>query len=197
MQSFDASSVLTLAGVALGVYLLLRQTLRLPRDEGSGPKPFNRLTRQHRGENPDTDSPPELLRWQVEMHDTARELKGELDSKLSALQALVLIARQESQRLELAIKSAEELETAPPRDRLARIEGLAEPKALANSDSLVQVANEMPPLPAEVAADLFVADQRMMEICRLLEKGHPAAEISRRLGLPLGEIELLLSLRHS
>ena len=48
------------------------------------------------------------------MHETARELKGELDSKLSALQALVLIARQESQRLEAAIKTAEAMEISPP-----------------------------------------------------------------------------------
>jgi DNA-binding NarL/FixJ family response regulator len=188
-----------LAGVALAAYLVLRQTFRPPQQfsrEENEPTKINRLTRQRVGENADTDSPPELLRWQVEMHETARELKGELDSKLAALQALVLMARQESQRLEAAIKTGEAMENAPPRDRLARIEGLAEPEALASAESLAQVANEMPQLPSDVAADLFAADHRMLEITRLQEKGHPAAEISRRLGLPLGEIELLLSLRH-
>jgi DNA-binding NarL/FixJ family response regulator len=195
MQSIDASWVLVIAGAALAVYFVLRRSF----GDSSVARPGTIKGRfAERVQNVASSEPPiEVLRWQVEMHETARELKGELDSKLAALQALVLMARQESQRLETAIKTAEALEIAPPRDRLARIEGLAEPAALASAETLAQVAGEMPSLPGDVAADLFEADQRTLEIIRLLQKGHPVAEISRRLRLPLGEIELLLSLRHT
>jgi hypothetical protein len=74
---------------------------------------------------------------------------------------------------------------------------LAETAALANTEAWAQMANEVSQLPGGVPADLFEADQRSSAIARLAEKGHSTAEISRRLGLPVGEIELLLSLRHS
>lgn len=48
----------------------------------------------------------ETMRWEVEMHDTARELKAELDSKMSALMSLVRTAREEQERLEHLIEDA-------------------------------------------------------------------------------------------
>jgi len=47
-----------------------------------------------------TTAPPEVLRWQVEMHELARDLKAELDTKMQALQVLVQQARCEADRLE-------------------------------------------------------------------------------------------------
>lgn len=55
------------------------------------------------------DAPPDLLRWQVEMHETARDLKAEIDSKLSALHALSNLADQAAERLEQAVARAEQL----------------------------------------------------------------------------------------
>jgi hypothetical protein len=52
------------------------------------------------------DAPPEVLRWQVEMHETARDLKAEIDTKLLALQRLIQLAREERERLEAAIGQA-------------------------------------------------------------------------------------------
>ncbi len=51
------------------------------------------------------------MRWEVEMHDTARELKAELDSKISALMSLVRTAREEQERLTQLIDTARSLET--------------------------------------------------------------------------------------
>jgi hypothetical protein len=56
------------------------------------------------------DAPPEVVRWQVAMHDTARELKAELDSKMSALQALIQMAREERERLEAVLRRIAETE---------------------------------------------------------------------------------------
>jgi DNA-binding NarL/FixJ family response regulator len=184
-----------LAGAALAVYFVMR---RSSGDSGAvRPDAIKRRLAERVQQESSAEAPIEMLRWQVEMHETARALKGELDSKLAALQALVLMAGQESERLETAIKKAESLDLAAPRDTLARIEGLADPAALASADALARVADAMPQLPTDVAGDLFEADKKTSAIARLLEKGHSADEISRRLGLPIGEIELLLSLRHS
>ena len=57
------------------------------------------------------DAPPEVARWQLEMHETARELKAEIDSKLLALQALVNVAREEREKLEAAIAQANVAQT--------------------------------------------------------------------------------------
>src|SRR5688572_32750712 len=45
-------------------------------------------------------APDDLLRFQVEMHELVRDVKGEIDTKLLALQALITIANEHSQRLE-------------------------------------------------------------------------------------------------
>jgi hypothetical protein len=54
-----------------------------------------------------SDAPTDVLRWHVELHDTARDLKAELDSKITALQVLIRMAGQEAARLERLIESAE------------------------------------------------------------------------------------------
>lgn len=46
------------------------------------------------------DAPAEVLRWQVEMHETARDLKAELDTKMRALQVLIRDADEKIARLE-------------------------------------------------------------------------------------------------
>lgn len=45
-----------------------------------------------RGDGALRDAPKEVLRWQVEMTETARDLKAELDSKISLLNATVRLA---------------------------------------------------------------------------------------------------------
>jgi hypothetical protein len=46
------------------------------------------------------DAPVEVLRWQVEMHETARDLQAELDTKMRALQVLMRDADEKIARLE-------------------------------------------------------------------------------------------------
>ena len=58
-------------------------------------------------------APPEVLRWQVELHDMARELKAELDSKMLAVTSLSRSYELASKRLSDLIRMAEEVEVAP------------------------------------------------------------------------------------
>ncbi len=68
-------------------------------------------------------APPEVLRWQVELHDMARELKAELDSKMLAVTALARSYEQASKRLSDMIRLAEQVEISPT-SLLARAQDL-------------------------------------------------------------------------
>jgi hypothetical protein len=80
----------------------LRSTTGLTRRESSlAPR-----TREAKSLQPLVDAPPEITRWQVEMHDLARDLKGELDTKIAVLEHLVIEARAEADRLEALVERA-------------------------------------------------------------------------------------------
>jgi len=51
-------------------------------------------------------APTEVLKWQVEMYDLARQLKAELDCKIIAVRKLTLDYNQAAERLNAAIAEA-------------------------------------------------------------------------------------------
>lgn len=53
-------------------------------------------------------TPPELDRWNVEMHETARELSAQLDTKMVVLQTLIRNAQQEQAKLQELLDKVEE-----------------------------------------------------------------------------------------
>ncbi len=57
-------------------------------------------------------APPEVLKWQVELHDLGRELKAELDTKLIAVRTLTRQYEQAARRLSDLIRMAEQV--SPP-----------------------------------------------------------------------------------
>ena len=127
-----------------------------------------------------------------------RDAGSELDSKLAALQALVIMARRESQRLERLLGQAtdtsdESLATRP--DPLAAIEGLADPAAMADPHALEKATAQSRLLPLGVPVQIWDEDRRGLNVAHLADQGHAATDIARQLGLALGDVELLLSLR--
>ncbi len=58
-------------------------------------------------------APPEVLRWQVELHDLGRELKAELDAKLIAVRAMTQAYDQATERLKEMIRIAQRLQVDP------------------------------------------------------------------------------------
>jgi hypothetical protein len=168
MLSLDASLILIAAGIAGGIYWLVRRSALLA----------NRRSAE-----------------QVETQEAARQSNAQIESKLAALEALVSLARKESQRLEAAIVKAQSLQLSTSRDTLAVIENLADPAMLADDQAFAKTAAKLPRLPNGVAADFFRADEKSLSIARLLDQGRTPAEISRQLKMPLGEVEFLLSLR--
>jgi DNA-binding NarL/FixJ family response regulator len=136
-----------------------------------------------------------LLRRAAALHAQGRERKRELDEKLAALHELIVTARREAERLESAIKNAQALELKSPPDTLDSLESLADPSSLADPVALRHGAAQLPPLPGDVPGDMFESNQQTLAIARLSDQGNSAGEIASRLGLPLGEVELRLSMR--
>ena len=132
-----------------------------------------------------SDAPRDILRWQVAMHETARDLKAELDSKMSALQAIIGIAQRESSRLEAAVRRAESLGIVAGRDTREAVEKLGESEHV----TLPHVA------PTEVAELIGPSDQRT-RIYKQADAGRSPTEIANQEGLAVGEVEFLLSVRH-
>ena len=50
------------------------------------------------------DAPAEVLRWEVHMQETARDLSAQLDSKMIALQHLIREADRAAERLEQELR---------------------------------------------------------------------------------------------
>jgi hypothetical protein len=123
------------------------------------------------------DQPVNRDRWEVHMHDTARDLSGQLDSKISALQALVAEADRAAARLEAALAQPDEpVRRTNQQARSLQSEGDAQRDATA-------------------AAGAAPRGRHQEEIYMLSDYGYEPAEIARRVNMPIGEIELILSLR--
>jgi hypothetical protein len=92
-----------LVGLGLLIAILLRRWHRYygPRRRRRDAPVLERTARTDQSAKRSlSDAPADVLRWQVELHETGRDLKAELDSKMSALQALIRMAQEESERLE-------------------------------------------------------------------------------------------------
>lgn len=101
------------AGLGMACWLLLRHaSRRIKRQSPEASAHLQELLPEKSRDRALLDAPPEAARWQVELHETARELKAEIDSKLLALQTLVNIAREERGRLEEALKRAKAIDPA-------------------------------------------------------------------------------------
>ena len=172
--------VLCLAALAITAsFVLVRTQKNLARQRQASRA--EALPRPREREEPHV-GPQDLLRWDVAMHETARDLSAQLDSKASVLQHLIREADRAAARLEAARQATE----APsPR-----------PKSQAEALRSSLQAENLAGLSLEKATPAVSAnDARYQEIYMLADYGYPAGEIAQRLGSPVGEVELILSLR--
>ncbi len=149
-------------------------------------------------------APPPMVDWEVQMHDMARELAAQLDSKIGVLEHLIREADRAAARLEAAVAAqragssvldaAERLErltpsapheTGPP---ISQAEAL---KAAGGADRALPA----PRAPEQSAGERPPAESRYESIYTLADYGYDPAEIARRTGTPVGEVQLILSLR--
>jgi uncharacterized membrane-anchored protein YhcB (DUF1043 family) len=178
-------------GIVMMLAILLRRSFRyqqkLKRQSRKAGKPSAKTTRRQEQltnmfdrASPLLDAPSTILRWQVEMQELGRELKAEIDTKMRLLEVLVRRSNEAAERLEAAASHAERLgcvERTPAADDDS-IESLAEQAAIDRT------ATPSPTVPA-------CSDQ----VYAMADSGNNAADIADYIGLPVGEIEFVLSLR--
>jgi hypothetical protein len=148
------------------------------------------------------DASPKSAQCEVDMPETARELKAQLDSKMSALQALIADADRAASRLEAAIESRDDTHNAPPSNRMpSRGSPLFTPKPgpqpmaeKSRAELLTSQAQALRPAPAPPASRVSTQNHKQ-EIYALADYGLSDSAVAQRLGLPIGEVELILSLR--
>lgn len=186
-------------------WLLFRSQRYLARVRGETGRVTTTRYQAPQREEPRLEWPHEMIRWEVEMHDLARELSGKLDSKMGALEHLIREADRASSRLEAALDAAEArlrestADPAPPARQAAptgphpacprtQAESLGpgSPSDSRRAQLGTGTAGESPAPPP---------DERYREIHTLADYGYDAAEIARRVGSPVGEINLILGLR--
>ncbi len=199
MSLTDPSTLCLIVLAATAVFLLIRTRGQLARQR--------QRWATEETKTPDYDdlrqgasSPPgglsdDLAQWEVSMHETARQLSAQLDAKLSLLQSLIAEATGAAQRLEEALNRA--YPTLPPGSQAESLRPATEhlrdvgwnPES-APAESNRSTSDDQPPQPTDRA-------RRREEIYRLADYGFDTAEIARRVGSPVGEVDLILSLRDS
>jgi hypothetical protein len=100
----DMSTFCLFAGIAILTWVFLRKTYRRRR-KIAAPLPLNPSIPS--SAQPLIDAPRELARWQVEMHQLARDLKAEVETKIGLLRHTAIMARCEADRLEKLLAETE------------------------------------------------------------------------------------------
>jgi hypothetical protein len=193
----DDSTYLLLGAMALVIFIMLARVQRYYRrpraKQPTWPSPRRETSEEP---SPRMEGPGAMVKWEVEMHETARTLSAQLNSKMGALEQLIRDADRAAARLEAALTAAGD--------------GVATPAAGgANDERLSETVDNPPQLPPASQAEGLrsaatvdapaashpPAERRYEEIYTLADYGLPASEIAQRVGSPVGEIELILSLR--
>ncbi len=174
---FFLAAVLMVTGV-----LLLRTHRQIGRRTATQP-PLVSVPRPGKRQRP-TQAPAEVERWEVQMHDLARDLSAQLDSKMSALQHLIRTAEQQCARLESLLASVND-----PASGVIT--------AGANSQTETQASALGSSAKPTASALSKLADRRYDEIYALADAGQTSQAIAERLGTPVGEVELILGLRRT
>lgn len=187
LAEIQKPNVLFLIGLAMACAILLMRSQRRIRQTARTPNSVTAPT-----PNPQLKAAAEFDRWEVQMHETAREITARIDSKLSLLEQLIRDADDRIARLQSV---GEWL------DRSGTVEkepGIALSK-LSHGQSHQPEARPGPIMPANLVATAPAkttsGSRRYEEIYALADAGHSSAAIASRLNSPVGEVELILGLR--
>lgn len=149
-----------------------------------------------RTDTPLIDAPASFGRWHSEMNDVARTVEAEVETKIGRLQATIRLADETASRLERAIQEARTLirsDSPPTADESSNLdEGTLEQseQILDSVRSLSNQTHRSVPKPHS-------ARQQDIEtkIVAMASEDATAREIAESTGLPVGDVELILSTR--
>jgi hypothetical protein len=212
------------AVVAITIILLMRTSRYFARPKAPEPS-WSSVGRRTKSDGEHAANvPQEMAAWEVEMHEFVREIKAELDSKMRALQAVITDADRAAARLEAALRGTPnaslpregEALTEPNSMSKASLNAAARqeprpPEIAKRSINFQEEAGkrqqgiDLSALPVSQAESLSPsgvphaehssAQAKKEEIYTLADYGMTSAEIASRVGHPIGEVELILSLR--
>lgn len=191
LAEIDKPNLLFLLGVVMACSILLFRSQRRIRLSRSPSLPRVPSPSQGASTADSLHALPELRRWEVQMHETAREITARIDNKLRLLEQLIRDADERIARLESLDDGTSQSETAEDESTLvlSQISQLAPPPASPSSDE--PAATDMSQRPAKAPP----ASRRSEEIYALADAGRNSAEIANQLNSPVGEVELILGLR--
>ncbi len=170
-DTFEPQSWMLVAIAAAATFVVLSAAQRLRRRQsGDDRSSVSQTTRAT------AHAPQAAERWQVELHDFTREAEARIDAKLAALQRLILTADERIAHLESVGLDVPPLSSADHESR---------PAATLPGPHFAKTETT-PPAQARAAAIYAMADA-----------GNNAATIANRLGSPIAEVELILSLRRT
>jgi hypothetical protein len=217
LLALDGSTTLFVTGAMLIVLVMMRRSQK--RTTLSKLPPVSPPMRpQQTAAGHHLDAPAAMNRWEVEMHELARDLAGQLDTKIAIVERLVEDAEGAALRLEAVLDRAAQIglwqrnSGRDDEERAAHEEALAQHGALENlGDTETNHRKPAVDWPGERERELLQAaapdrhshaepanvarDERSQRVYRLADRGLSSAAIADELGLPLGEIELILSVR--
>ena len=207
----DASTNLFLLGLTLIVAVLIRRVTKSKARASAADTRFHAAASRPKALH-SLDAPGDVSRWEVHMHELARDLAGTLDSKMVVLQQLIADA---DRRIELLARADSGLGSSPrggaavQAERLQRLLATparrtgSPPTAVGRSASPAASLSSARPSESTTSAaqraDAPVqngddgAGQR--EIYRLADAGYGGSAIAQLIDAPLGDVELILSLR--
>lgn len=171
--------LLLLLGAGIASYMMLRRVARRI-SKSSVPAPPRSAAKK-------TDVPPSRTHHEltassdravIDLYELARDLQGELDSKARVLQFLIAEARAEAERLEKLLAQTAALSRVPD---------------VADEDELLHMVHQAAASPYGAPAALIPPYAETIN--RLANAGETPVAIAERLGRPLGEVEMVLSLR--
>jgi hypothetical protein len=202
-----SSQIALLAGIGLFVFVILRRTARTLK---STPPASSRFSNDDSSRNKTATMLPvgsarvrsaagssEHEAWEVEMHELARELRSQIDTKMRALEALIRAADEAIGRLDQAIDRAESLGILDEESPVAAAStnwttATAMRDASAKSEAGASTVRRPECRPRPLRLD---DEARFERVYALADAGLSATKIAAQIGSQVGEVELILSLR--
>jgi hypothetical protein len=206
LGELGTAQAIFLIGLALLIVILLARSRRYfrqvrqyqaPRSDASGSPA---LPRSAQAAMP----PRDFEKWEVAMHDLARDLSGQLDSKIRILELLIREADKAAARLETSLARTRS-STEPARETARSITAAPNDKNSANSQPAVvggllrkNVAEPIAaaaPRTAAIASPLAADKPRFDRVYALADAGLSPSTIANQIGSQVGEVELILGIR--
>jgi len=185
--------VVFLLGLSLVIVILMMRSRRYFRQVSQHSSAPPRATSTAVKPRPSAAPPKSLEQWEVSMHELARDLSGQLDSKIRVLELLIREASETAARLEAAIGKSRPapFASAVPIER----------GDTSDSDSapIIKPIRHAAPSarPARNTAEplKIAGNPRFERVYALADAGMSPASIANQIGSQVGEVELILSLR--